>query len=344
MYIGSATNIFVRLNQHYTFRTKSINSALYNRIRERGGIDNFSYCIMTSTINYTTDFVVKYKNEKTLTSEEFNILLAFTQYEVRCIEQAIIAHYKPNLNTNYNVSITGKSGSHINRINNRKYNPIIGISKLTNYIYDFPSIHNPSATLNIRKRLIQTYLNTPYYNYSSTFNEMLKFVDVTQPMKIIHPNSKINMRLYPGINYELIPLNEIWVFNKNLEVIDKYPSIRRAAKRYNIPAHSTVQVNINKRYVHEFLFAYNPRSNLSRNIKVQVTDILTNEIKKYDSIKKAMIALGVNSSMTSARFNTLYIKTGKLYESKKRIEKIELKWKQFHVSPEKYLSRIDSLR
>jgi len=42
----------------------------------------------------------------------------------------------------------------------------------------------------------------------------------------------------------------------------------------------------------------------------------------YPSIKKAMEALNVKSTISSARFNSLYIKTGKLYENKKRIEKI----------------------
>lgn len=209
MYVGSATNISTRFYNHYHRVKKNDTSLLYSTITGKGGFEHFQYSIIKSTCNYAYDFIIKHKDEKVITPTEFKILLAFTQYEVRSIEQAILRYIKPGLNSNNTISITRNWYTNKDRKNNRGDKPILAISKTTNEIYSFPSIRNAATALNIEKRRIQTFLNTRYYQYSSTYGDMLKFMDPNSTLIKEHPYSKRHKELYPGINYRRIPANEI---------------------------------------------------------------------------------------------------------------------------------------
>lgn len=62
---------------------------------------------MADTTDYRTQFALAHPDQlKSLDMRIINsILRTFTQYEARLLEQAVISHIQPSLNTNYEVYI-----------------------------------------------------------------------------------------------------------------------------------------------------------------------------------------------------------------------------------------------
>lgn len=100
-YIGSTTCFLRRYQQHITNSYKNeehVNTRFYQYLRTNGNWTHFSWVPLYSQVELVNLFILENKGVF-LSSQELFILRAFSQFQIRIIEQALITHYKPNLVT-----------------------------------------------------------------------------------------------------------------------------------------------------------------------------------------------------------------------------------------------------
>lgn len=306
-YVGSATDFSTRMGNHYSSVRNALSESGGSKLHvfiNQSGITNFQWHMVKEVPNYFMDFI-KLHPESTDNKTVFHILQAFTQYEARSIEQAVISAIEPQLNTNFDVTFLGKWNSL------QEYTDSLG-SKSIQVItkggdtFNFSSIRSASKFLDVPKRNIQTYLNYNYYFTSKPLDQMVKFVDSSMPLRAGHPSSTDHLPLFPGIDFDSIPEKTVHVYNTDLKLLDTYSSATSAAKDFGVNKRS-VLLNINKKFVKGIiagattflLFCRKPGVDLANNIATIVTDIKSGISYSYPSIGQAKMAIGAPVSINA---------------------------------------------
>lgn len=329
LYVGSATDFSRRFSNHYSslreINQLNGNSSLIYTTLSSMGPTNFSWSPVALTPNYHKEFVLLNQNSTELIKDIrlYNVLLHFTQYEARATEQAILSATGPSLNTESEVSLTLEWDSDKEYTDKRGSKPIQAIEKISGKVYYFNSIRQAADLLNVEKRNIQTYINCINFHKSSVLGEYVRFVDITKPMKEVHPYSKENLPLVQGINYDEIPLGQIWAYDESLNKIGEFTSSLKAASLFNI-SKGAVLNNMNKKFtdgifegkVISLLFCRNILGAISNKIPVVVIDLLTDQAYYYSTIGGASQAIGMGKTINPGTVNSKWIKPGRLYQNR----------------------------
>lgn len=328
-YVGSATDFSRRFSNHYSsLREISLlngnPSLIYAALRDMG-LTNFSWSPIVITRNYHKEFVLINKESTELIKDNhlYNVLLHFTQYEARSIEQAILSALEPTLNAETEVSLTLEWDSEKEYTDKRGSKPIQAIEKNSGKVHYFNSIRQASNLLNIEKWNIQTYINCINFHKSSVLGELVRFVDTTKPMKETHPYSKQDLPLMSEINYDEIPLGQIWAYDVNFNKIGEFTSSLKAASFFNL-SKGAVLNNLNKKFTNGILegvltpvlFCRNILGAISNKISVVVVDVVMNQAYHYPTISNASLAIGMGLSINSGTVKSKWIKPGKLYKNR----------------------------
>lgn len=347
LYIGSATNFSTRFSNHYSSLRDSTKlnvnpSKFYVALRELCPT-NFSWAPIIVTPNYQQEFILINKELNDLVKDKklFHVLLHFTQYEARSIEQAILSAIEPSLNTNLVVSFTLEWNTEKEYLDLRGSKPIQAIEKTTGTVHYFNSVRQAAELLNVEKRNIQTYLNFINFHKSSVLGEYVRFVDTTKPMNSGHPYSNEYLPLLSKINYDDIPLGKIFAYDVDFNKIGEFTSSLKAASHFNI-SKGAVLNNLNRKFTQgtlggvltSILFCRNIAGAVSNKISVVVIDQNSNQAYLYPTISAASKAIGMGESINSGTVRNKWIKPGKLYKERWLIvEELDYSGKGFTTGP-----------
>lgn len=104
-YIGSASSIGSRFRQHVINSSRPYrggNSKMYTYIKNNGGWGQMEGQPILITPNHLLEFLKKNPGYK-LSLNDIYILRSLTQFEIRVIEQALISHFSPKLNSSHSI-------------------------------------------------------------------------------------------------------------------------------------------------------------------------------------------------------------------------------------------------
>lgn len=351
-YIGSASSIGSRLRQHVVNSSRPYrggNSKLYTYVKNNGGWGKMEGQPILITPNHLLEFLKKNPSYK-LSLNGIYMLRSLTQFEIRVIEQALISHFSPILNSSHsiiysfinwtsnytptlqnNVRIKVFSASN-GPINNSTIIDKVGI------ITEFDSIANAAIGLGVSKTTIGRYINTISPLASPLLELDVFIVDVSRPLTnnaVIFEDTTL---LSPITDFDLysLPMGKLIALNSNKDPVNYYGI-------YNSPANAAlaldnkteykyisryinlerpVEVTTNKDLVY---FVMNPLYKnspslrrtpiVSRNTKaIVLVDTINNTATHYESVKLLLQDLGIKSTGATS-FVKRYMNPIKLYKN-----------------------------
>ena len=110
-YVGSSSNVRIRLSEHMADSRpeKAGTNLFYNYVNSNKGWENFSLSPLFSVTNYLTvyhNWLVNKSLLQAIPLEHMDILDAFTQFELRVVEQSVISSWNCELNSTQIVNFT----------------------------------------------------------------------------------------------------------------------------------------------------------------------------------------------------------------------------------------------
>lgn len=335
-YIGSAIDFYTRFKSHQTNSirpNRGGNSKFYRYLRENGNWSSFNWCIVKSTPNHIINFVQK-NPSIILNSMELNILLYFTQFEVRIYEQALLSYYSPSLNSS--TSVTFGFVNWQPELNNNKNKVTIEIYDQFNHLVSsFPSKRLACKELDLGLTTINRYLNKKFTVTSPKLEMDIYIVDPSKPLSDEPLEYLDNTKLPTITDVDLfnIPQNKlVALLPDKVTVFGIYNNAPEAAKLLDNKKESKyIGRYINKEKLVKagdklLYFVMHPdyKDNLSLRRKpvsarntnsIVLVDTVDNTALRFPTIKDLLLYLGHKSPQATA-FVKRYMNPPKLYKNR----------------------------
>lgn len=163
------------------------NTRFYQYLRKNGGWNNFSWIPLYSQVELVNRFYFIQENKGVFPSspQELLILKAFSQFQIRIIEQALITHYNPDLVTQILVSFTFGNWSSSQTKDLSKGVSIIIYDNSGNVVSKFNSQNDAALFLGIAATTLRRYTNLKNVPvFSPTLNQYIIPVDERLPISL----------------------------------------------------------------------------------------------------------------------------------------------------------------
>lgn len=343
-YIGSAVCLHTRYKSH---KVNSIrperggDNALYLSVRELGW-RSFIWKPVIITTNHINNFI-KQNPGRELGLASLFILRAFTQFEARVYEQALLTHYRPKLNSSYTVVFPFSSWEINATLRPDSSKAIIVKGKEnTGFVLEYSSKNRAAISLGIPKTTFDRYVNLENHAVYSPILEMYVFlIDPSKPLSQDSPDYSQTENLMPIItSVDLYKLEKGKLFALLLDkksIFGIYNSPSQAAKsldgksdskyisRY-INLERPVSVGPDQEPVY---FVMNPewkrdskgriaarpseRKRSSKSKSIVLLDVLNNTALLFETVSDMSRYLGRNS-VTDTGYVKKYMNPHKLYK------------------------------
>jgi hypothetical protein len=185
LYIGSAVCLKNRFKSHLmnSFKPhRGGNNLFYLFVRENGGWSSFNWGLIKQTSNHLLEFKKLYPNYF-LDINSLEILTAFTQFEVRIYEQALLNYYRPNLNKESIVIFNFVNWQPGMKITYNRSSIIEVFSEDNQLINKYSSLTLAIQSLGLSKTTINRYLNSKFLVDSPILDLPIYLKDPNKPIK-----------------------------------------------------------------------------------------------------------------------------------------------------------------
>jgi hypothetical protein len=235
-YIGSASSLGARFKQHvinFSRPYRGGNSKLYIFFKDKRRRDQKEGQAILINSNPLIEFLNKNPNFRLSLNDKY-ILRSLNQIERKFLEQALISHFKPKLNSyhsifyslinwNLNYSPTFQINVIIKAFN-ASNGPITDsiFNKNIGFITEFESIVNASTGLGVSKTSISRYINTISLLESPLLELEVFIVDTSRPLtnKTVSFEDIISLAQITDFDLYSPPMGKLVALNSNKDFVN----------------------------------------------------------------------------------------------------------------------------
>lgn len=218
-YIGSTSCLYTRYKAHMINSTRierGGNNAFYQAARKFGW-NRFVWKPIHITNNHMINFLSK-NPCVLLNNDSLYILRSFTQFEARVLEQALLSHYIPKLNSNLIVSfpfVNWEKGAEIKLDGSVALN-VESEDRKFSLVYS--SKNRAAVALGISNTTLNRYINLQNHSvYSSVLDMKVFLIDPTKPLTQDSPNYSNQDSISPISGVDLYAIEKGKLFALHLD-------------------------------------------------------------------------------------------------------------------------------